>query len=115
MSRASARLRPERRYRRLTLRIDVELETADGRATAAVATTLAAGGLFVATDTPLALGTRLRVRFELPGDDTPLGLDARVVWTERPGPDARTPGMGLEFVDAGARSSLAARLEAWLG
>lgn len=108
------RSRPERRYRRLTLRIEIELETPSGRRRA-LATTLGAGGLFVATDTPLDDGERLRVHFRLPDDPDPLCLTARVVWREPPGEDVPTPGMGLEFTDAGARSALAVRLERLAG
>ena len=109
---ARPRPRPERRYRRLTLRVDVRLETG-GECRRAIATTLGAGGLFVATDAPLPTRTLLCVCFALPGDDEENCLDARVAWSERPGVGVRTPGMGLEFTHAGARSALAARLEAW--
>jgi Tfp pilus assembly protein PilZ len=108
LRRASARLR--RRYPRLTLRVEVELDTPSGRV-AATATTLGAGGLFVATPAPLAAHVPLVVRFHLPGDDTQLCLRAHVAWS-RPAPSGTT-GMGLAFDDAGARADLAARLERW--
>jgi uncharacterized protein (TIGR02266 family) len=106
--RASAR--PCRRYPRLTLRVDVVIETPGARI-AQTATTLGAGGLFVATPAPLALHTLVTVRFHLPGDHTELCLDAHVAWS-RPA-SAGTPGVGLSFDDPDARADLAARLERW--
>jgi len=114
VSAARVRPRPQRRYPRLTLRVEVELETAAG-SVQAVATTLGAGGLFVALDEPWFPGTPVAVRFRLPGDagpDTWLHLDARVAWSHAPGESA-SPGMGLEFIDPDARADLAARLERW--
>jgi Tfp pilus assembly protein PilZ len=106
--RAVARLR--RRYPRLTLRVNVAIETADTRIEA-TATTLGAGGLFVATATPLAVHEPAVVRFHLPGDDTELCFHAHVAWTRPTG--ASSAGMGIAFDDAEARTDLAARLERW--
>ena len=106
--RASARLR--RRYPRLTLRVEVVLDAASGRV-AATATTLGAGGLFVATLAPLDVHAPLVVRFHLPGDDTELCLRAHVAWI-RP-TESGSAGMGVAFDDANARTDLAARLERW--
>jgi len=106
--RASARL--HRRYPRLTLRVDVVIE-ARGASVAATATTLGAGGLFVATTAPLELHAPLVVRFRLPGDDTELRFHAYVAWSRAPA--TGSVGIGIAFDDAGARSDLAARLERW--
>jgi Tfp pilus assembly protein PilZ len=106
--RASAR--PRRRYPRLTLRVDVVLETDAGRV-AATATTLGAGGLFVATSAPLEASAPLLVRFRLPGDDTELCLRGHVAWNRRA--ENGSAGSGVSFDDADARSDLAARLERW--
>jgi Tfp pilus assembly protein PilZ len=106
--RASARLR--RRYPRLTLRVDVVIELVSERITA-TATTLGAGGLFVATAAPLPTHTPLAVRFHLPGDDTELCLDGHVAWS-RP-TSAASAGLGIAFDDADARADLAARLDRW--
>jgi len=108
----SPRTRLQRRYPRLTLRVDVRVET---RSTvfAAIATTLGAGGLFVATTSPLEPRTPLIVSFRLPGEMTPVRLEAQVAWIASANGSSRTPGMGLEFVDAQSRADLAARLEEW--
>jgi uncharacterized protein (TIGR02266 family) len=105
-----AATRPRRRFARLTLRVEVVIESAGNRI-AATATTLGAGGLFVATPAPLAIHAPLVLRFHLPGDDTELCVRAHVAWS-RPAASG-TAGMGLAFDDADARADLAARLERW--
>jgi Tfp pilus assembly protein PilZ len=75
------------------------------------ATTLGAGGLFVATNDLLETHTPVFVRFRLPGDDRELSFQAHVAWRRPAG--AGASGMGLAFDDPEARADLAARLEAW--
>jgi len=77
----------------------------------ATATTLGAGGLFVQTDRPLPRGTRLVVRFSLPGGSEAFELAARVVFAQEPGASG-SAGMGLEFTDAHAIARVAHALEA---
>ena len=114
MSRASA-LREQRRFRRLTVRLEVSwLVEDDGRVGAALATTLGAGGLFIASEAPLAPGTRLRVRLRLPGGDKTHELAGRVVWANAPSTPGVPPsgyGMGVGFTDRNAQSHLARDLE----
>ena len=55
-----------------------------GETREAVATTLGAGGLFVASDDPPPQGAVLEVRFQVPGGTRELRPDARVVWTHAP-------------------------------
>jgi Tfp pilus assembly protein PilZ len=77
-----------------------------------VATTLGAGGLFVATDEPLDEGETLTVRFCVAGGALRHTIPARVVWTNHPTdsrPGAR--GMGIEFTDPQASAQLAVELE----
>ena len=109
------RVRPSaklaRRYPRLTLRVAVEIESLGGRESA-TATTLGAGGLFVATLKPMQRRTPVVVRFCLPGEDSQLRFDAHVAWCKEPGSDG-TPGMGLSFDDPDSRAVLAALLEQW--
>ena len=99
--------RPQRRYRRLTVRVLVEYSSDAGPQTD-LATTLGAGGLFVATDAPLGRGTRLHLAFRLPGTATLWKLDGRVVWSSE-------SGMGVEFLDRPACARLARALEEWDG
>ncbi len=77
------------------------------------ATTLGAGGMFIETETPLPPGTLLKVRFRLPDAGTVHEIEARVAWIQPPD-DAelrRAPGMGIEFTEAAATSTLARSLE----
>lgn len=101
-----------RRYRRMTVRLQASYEHA-GVVHEAIATTLGAGGLFVATDTPLEKGSVLRIRFCVPGNARIHQLDSRVVWAHRPGdPGQQGHGMGLAFTNPAACAALAAELEA---
>jgi len=94
----------------------------EGRAYCEYATTLGAGGMFVQTETPLAPGTTIRVRFRIrtsaepatgPGLADLVEMEARVVWSQLPDEEdaTRDPGMGLEFTDKAAVAALARRLE----
>lgn len=102
---------PKRRYRRRTLRVQVEYESEAGPASDP-ATTLGAGGLFIETERPLPPGSRLKLRFHLPRSSRIHEIEGRVCWRKRPeesGPHA--PGMGIEFTDRGAMAPLARELD----
>jgi len=103
--------RESRRHRRRTVRVQVEYVTAFGRRSG-TATTLGAGGLFVATDEPLDPDSRIALRFRLPGGARLHTLQGRVVWanprTER---ETRNAGMGIEFTEPAACVNLARELE----
>ena len=109
MTARSPRLR--RRYPRLTLRVQVAIESPGRARIEGTATTLGAGGLFVPTADPLPLHAPLRVRFALPGDDSELCFHAHVAWSRAA--TSGSAGMGIAFDDADARTELAARLERW--
>lgn len=58
-------------------------------------------GAFIKCDRPVPVGSRLEVRFVLPGINAELTVTARVNWENRepPGPDSLTPsGMGVVFL-----------------
>lgn len=103
---------PKRRFRRRTVRVLVDY-TADGEVHCEYATTLGAGGMFIETETPLPRATQLKVRFRLPEAGTVHEIEARVAWAQAPedGEFRRAPGMGIEFTDAVATSTLARSLE----
>lgn len=106
--------RAGRRYRRLTLRVEVEYESESGTRRD-VATTLGAGGLFIACDEPLAEGTGMLTRFRIPGGTTLHEIAAQVVWTHRKEDGAsQSPGMGVAFADPANGAVLASELEALL-
>ena len=103
--------RPARRFRRRTVRIDVEYISEAGARTE-TATTLGAGGLFIESESPPKPGTLLELRFRLPGSDTHHEITGRVVWTHRPGdPGRQATGMGIQFTDKPAIALLAHELE----
>ncbi len=65
------------------------------------------GGLFVESNHPLPIGTRVQLKFYLPNRDAPLNSTGEVVWV-KPLPDpadpseggetrGEKPGMGIEF------------------
>lgn len=58
---------------------------------AAVTLNLSHGGIAIRTTSPLDAGTRVRVRFKLPGTDTDTDANGRVVWS------LRRLGMGIQF------------------
>jgi uncharacterized protein (TIGR02266 family) len=106
--------RSRRRFRRTTLRIEVEYES-EGETRRDVATTLGAGGLFIATEDPLDEGSALMARFRLPQQETLHEIAGRVVWSHRKGDlPPQTSGMGICFADPAAGAVLAAEIEAML-
>ena len=112
----TAKQRPVRRYRRRTVRIEVEYPSRDGGSVREYATTLGAGGLFIRSDRPLPRRTRLKLAFSLPGRSLLHEIEGRVVWAERPaqpGESLRHAGMGIQFTDRAAEAKLARELEGW--
>ena len=67
-------------------------------------------GIFVRTDEPLEVGTRLILRFTTPDSDEPFVLQGQVQWVNavRMLADNPNPGMGVRFVEltSDARSRL---------
>ncbi len=54
------------------------------------------GGLFIETENPPPSGTAVLLNFKLPGEEEPIRVHGRVVWTSALG-GAESPGMGIEF------------------
>jgi Tfp pilus assembly protein PilZ len=103
--------RPKRRHRRRTIRITVEY-LSDTGLHCERATTLGAGGLFIETDSPLAAGSLLKLCFQLSEAGTHHEIEGRVIWSKgtRNG-DSSATGMGVEFLNRAAASTLAVELE----
>jgi uncharacterized protein (TIGR02266 family) len=103
-----------RRFRRRTVRLRVELD-AGGIRRFEWATTLGAGGLFLETEETLRVGTRLKLKFRLPGGEATHEVEGCVAWAMAPrevaGCPAPSPGMGVEFTDPVAVAKLAHELE----
>lgn len=101
-----------RRFRRRQLRILVDFVGA-GEIGCDYATSLSDGGLYIETETMLALGGQVKVRFRLPDREVLHEIEGRVCWVNAP-QDASThhaPGMAVEFIDSDATARLSRELE----
>jgi uncharacterized protein (TIGR02266 family) len=59
---------------------------------------ISAGGVFVATQTPLAIGAEVELEFSLPDGGAPIRVGGVVRWLrERKGSAGPDPGMGIKF------------------
>ena len=72
------------------------------------------GGVFVETDSPLPVGTKVQLKFYLPGLADPVETQGEVVWVGRGGPGqsdedqgASRPGMGIQFTELSAENKQA--------
>jgi uncharacterized protein (TIGR02266 family) len=82
---------------RVPLRIKVEYERLDDFLDD-YAANLSLGGMFVASDEPLPVGSRIRLRFRLPGREDPVETFGEVRWVVAPGdPTGLASGMGVQF------------------
>jgi uncharacterized protein (TIGR02266 family) len=79
---------------RVTLDLPVAFRFADTIATAPTLN-LSKGGLGIRTMTPLGTGTKVHVRFRLPGSTRDINANARVAWSDH------HAGMGLQFEEVG--------------
>jgi uncharacterized protein (TIGR02266 family) len=108
---SGAARQPSRRYRRRTVRITVEY-LSDTGLHCERATTLGAGGLFIETDSPVAAGSMLKLRFQVSEAGAHHEIEGRVIWSKGVGSgEAGATGMGIEFVDRAAANALAVELE----
>ncbi len=94
---------PESHNRRSSERLEVvwsvDCETEDTFLYAAI-TNISAMGIFVRTDDPLGVGTRVTLRFSPPSASEPFVLLGKVQWVNplRPLHDNPNPGMGIQFI-----------------
>ncbi len=87
----------KRRQRRAEAEIRVEYRTV-GSFLSDYVTNISRGGVFVRTDTPLRIGTRVRMVFSLPGMPFPFDLNGEVRWVqERVSQEHPERGMGIAF------------------
>ena len=59
-------------------------------------------GIFLRSNAPLKVGTRITLRFTPPGEDEPMEVDGEVRWVvpfQSDAPEARVSGMGVQFVN----------------
>ncbi len=98
----------KRRYRREPSVIRVNYSTVD-KFFSEFATNINEGGMFIETEEPIhEVGTPVTLQFQLPGEDEPLKVTGKVVWTRPVGHPSESPGMGIEFDDLsqGARDQI---------
>ena len=99
------------RNKRALPRIDLEvtIDAADDLGKQAGSTlNISAGGVFVATAQPAAVGRLLTLELSLPGGDAPIVLESYVRWVRGrrvAGRRDRPAGMGLQFVNLTAETS----------
>jgi uncharacterized protein (TIGR02266 family) len=86
----------ERRFQRAAVTMEVHYRTT-GSFLVSYSLNLSMGGLFLETDELLPTGTRLAVRFAVPGAVDPVETSAHVVWVRPPSDDGAPPGLGLQF------------------
>lgn len=115
-----AKNEPEKRglekriYPRRTLRTQVIFEDESGEGFIYFySTDVSIGGVFLESDVPLKIGTRVFLSFALREGESPIRVIGRVVRVEREAGDAlNVVGMGLQYVDLPA--SIRATIESYV-
>lgn len=82
---------------RVELHVEVTLESGHNFYTG-LSSNVSEGGLFVASDTPLPIGTRLLVRFALEGEAATIDAVCEVCWLRPRSADFPT-GFGMRFLE----------------
>ena len=68
--------------------------------------------MFIETDSPVAAGSLLKLRFQVSEAGTHHEIEGRVIWSRSIGnTEAGAMGMGIEFLDRTAANALAVELE----
>ncbi len=95
----SEELAGQRKSLRVATRLSISFASV-GEIRQCLMTDLSRGGLFIRTDRPVDLGTRLELNIRIDDNDTLVKVRAEVV-THNIGPNSRTNerGMGLRFLD----------------
>jgi type IV pilus assembly protein PilZ len=93
--------RDRRQFERVLVDLEVDYRCEDTFLFAYI-TDISAMGIFVQTRSPEPSGTKLNLRFMVPGQPRPFELEGEVIWVNpyRPGDrENLNPGMGVRFVD----------------
>ena len=93
--------RDRRQFERVLVDLEVDYRCEDTFLFAYI-TDISAMGIFVQTRSPEPAGTKLNLRFMVPGQDRPFELEGEVIWVNpyRPGDrENLNPGMGIRFMD----------------
>lgn len=60
---------------------------------------ISARGMFIITEQPPGIGSKIDLKFQLPGTSSPLDLNGEVLWnTIHFGKGLRVRGFGLQFI-----------------
>jgi uncharacterized protein (TIGR02266 family) len=92
--------------RRHSTRVVVDIAAdyiCEGMALYSYITDLSSVGIFLRSNNPYPAGTRLKLRFSLPGERSAFDFEGEVRWVSPfyfGALEAREPGMGVEIVDA---------------
>jgi uncharacterized protein (TIGR02266 family) len=89
------------RERRTSARLPIEMwveELLDGSQVFRRAGNLSRGGMYLDQTIPIPIGTRVRLRFTLPGDTAAISVNGEIVSIS----SADQLGMGVKFVDVDA-------------
>src|SRR5687768_7700010 len=86
---------PERRNLRVPIALEVSYRTA-GAFLVSYSVNLSKGGIFIETATPLPVGERVSLKFEVPGAGV-LDVDGVVAWVRTANQDGMPDGMGVQF------------------
>ncbi len=105
---------PPRKSLRVPARYKAQYADSD-REEIATIEEIAEGGLFLATDRPMPVGSSLHLKLTSDAGEM-YELEGAVVWIRRPGEDAGPPGMGVQFesLDDTQREAIAHLVEAAL-
>ncbi len=101
-ARDSASGRERRSYERFDTQIQVDIAN-DGTFLFSYLSDISEMGIFDHSESPLPVGTELKLRFASPDGGESFDLRGMVVWINplRPGGDNPNPGMGVRFEDLG--------------
>lgn len=92
----------ERTYRRVDASIIISFGLQPKKFLESFSVNISAGGIFVATEAILTVGTELHFKFQLPVNEGHLSCLGRVAWVNHPDwiKKPKLPvGMGIEFID----------------
>src|SRR5690242_19730179 len=92
---------------RTELTLKVEFETV-GQLQTDYLTNLSSGGLFLHTELPLPVGSKLQLTISFPGGLDPIVAEVEVRWRSANHPSAQ-PGLGVQFINIAPAAK--ARLE----
>jgi type IV pilus assembly protein PilZ len=94
-------MQENRVHRRAPLRLQLNYRDATGgNFLFEYSSNISKGGIFIETDTPLAMGTRLTMRFQAPGAENELQVEGEVTWVNAVQEEGENPnpGMGVQWV-----------------